>query len=84
MSKILTTHKERLIAYRNSMMAEATTDEERAANHKTALFDYRHGLAEDIDRILNNSGLLKTATDPHGSLRRDLAEDLAKYVTGEH
>ncbi len=84
MSKILTTHKERLIAYRNAMMAEATTDEERAANHKTALFDYRHGLAEDIDKLLVESGLLLTGIDPNGTLRRNLAEDLAKYVTGEH
>jgi len=74
MSKILTTHKERLAAYRKAVMAPVESAEEQVANHKRATFEYREGIADDVEKILESSGLRG----------RELATEIARYVTGEH
>ena len=81
MSKILTTHKERLVAYRHMIMAPVNSAEEQVANHKQAMFEYREGLADDIEKILESSGRIKWGVEkPHV---RELATEIARYVTGE-
>lgn len=81
MSKILTTHKERLAAYRHMIMAPVNSAEEQVANHKRAQFEYREGLADDIEKILESSGRIKWGIDQPQV--RQLATEIARYVTGE-
>lgn len=54
--------------------------EEREAILKAAAFEYRRGLADDIDEMISESGLLDSEADPW--LRRQLADDIAAYFTG--
>ena len=81
MSKILTTHKDRLAAYRHLVMAPVENESEQAANHKQAVFEYREGLADDVEKIIESFDIVRTTEKFRV---RELATEIARYVTGEH